>query len=233
MAEVEAQPGRKPASAAVAALKRRRGRPPTRPWEQFEVTSTILLIHGWQEFALGLAQQDAAAVPDAVFIKMMKQAKIPRELWDQTRAVIGRQRRYAPGLTFREEHRLAELALELNKRPGCEWDETKEDKKLAKEFARLQEKLHGRARAREMDLSLTRGQAMSSVARHITPRRLKKLWRAFDTWGAGQLGIAAVKTFRDWRRWAVAADERLPEEQQMLRSLRRREAPTAERDRAR
>ena len=51
-------------------------------------------------------------------------------------------------------------------------------------------------------------------------------------WGAVQFGIG-VKTFRDWRRYAVAADKRLPEKEQMLRPLWRREAPTAERHRAR
>ncbi len=207
------------------------GRPPKRPWERFDVIDKILLINSWHTLALWLAQQDA--VPEAVFIGMMTRAKVPPELWDQTRAVIGRQRRYPPGgLTPREHSRLAELALEQEKRPGQEWAETEEDKKLAKEFTRLREKLHGRKTAREIDLSLTRGSAASSVARIIIPRRLKGLWLAFDTWGAEQFDIKP-KTFRDWRRYAVAADKLLPEEKQLLRPFWRPEARTAERHRAR
>ena len=135
-----------------------------------------------------------------------------------------------PDSTPRQKRRLAELALEQQKRPGQEWAE--EDKKLAKEFTRLQDKLHGRRTAREIDLSLTRGSAASSTARIILPRRLKRLWLAFDTWGAARFDIS-VKTFRDWRRYGVAADKLLPKEKQLLRSLWRREAPTAERHRAR
>ena len=229
MDEVEDQ--RSAAAGVPTVPQRRRGRPPTRPWERFEVTDKLLLIQSWRTLALDLAQEDAG--PEAAFIRRMTQAKVLPELWDQTRAVIGRQRRYPRGgLTPREHRRLAELALEQKKRPGQEWAETEEDKKLAKELARLHKKLHGRGTAREIDLSLTRGSAASSVARIILPRRLKRLWLAFDTWGAGPFDIK-VKTFRDWRRYAVAADKLLPEEKQLLRSLWRPEAPTAERHRAR
>jgi hypothetical protein len=205
-----------------------RGRPPTRPWEQFEVTTMILQINSLRQAALALAQ--CVAVSEAALA--VRRKEVPPELWDQVHAVIGRQRRYAPGLTPREHRRLGELALEQETRPGQEWAETKEDRKLAKELAKLREKLHGRRTASEIDLSLTRGSAGSSLARKLVPRRLKGLWLAFDTWGSAQFGIS-VKTFRDWRRWAVAADKRLPEGAQLLRSLWRREAPTAERHPAR
>jgi hypothetical protein len=199
---------------------RRAGRPPTRSWERFKVTTTILQIDTWRQTALELAQ--CVALPDAALAAILKREKVPPELWDRVRAIIGRQRRYrdALGLTPKERRILAELSS----RPT-------DDRENA-ERMRLMEKLHGRRTAREIDLSLTRGSAGSSLARIRVPRRLKGLWPAFDTWGAGQFGIG-VKTFRDWRRWAVAADKRLPQGGQMLRSLWRREAPTAERPRAR
>jgi hypothetical protein len=200
-----------------AAPQRGPGRPPTRPWEQFKVTTTILQIHDWRQTVLALALR--VAVPAAALEAILRREKVPPELWDRVRAVIGRQRRYrgALGLTPEERQRMVELSS----------TPTDDDREKA-ERKRLMERLHGRKTAREIDLSLTRGSAGSSVAREIMPRRLLGLWLAFDTWGADQIGIR-VKTFRDWRRWAVAADKRLPEGEQMLRSLWRREAPTAER----
>jgi hypothetical protein len=207
--------------AGAAGQQRGPGRPPTRPWERFEVITTILQIDNWRTLTLWFALQDA--VPEAAFIRIMTREKVPPELWDQVRAVIGRQRRYrdTPGLTPQEQQRLAELS---SRATADDRDDT--------ERTRLMEKLYGRRTAREIDISLTRGSAASSVARMIMPRRLKGLWWAFDTWGADQFGIS-VKTFRDWRRWAVAADKQLPAREQLLRSLRRREAPTAERHYAR
>jgi hypothetical protein len=202
-----------------AAPQRGPGRPPTRPWERFEVIATILLIESWRQTTLALAL--CVAVPDLEAI--LRREKVPAELWDRVRAIIGRQRRFRDtlGLTPEEQQRL----VELSSRPT-------DDDSVKAERKRLMERLHGRRAAHEIDLSLTRGSAGSSLARKIMPRRLKGLWLAFDTWGAGQYGIK-VKTFRDWRRWAVAADKLLPEEEQMLRSLWLPEAPTAERHRAR
>ena len=228
MNEVEDQ--RSAEAGIPTAPQRRRGRRPTRPWERLEVTVTLQLIHNtWHTLALGLAQEDA--VPEAAFIRMMTRARSHLN-YGIKRVPSSAGSGGCARLTSRERRRLAELAQEQENRPGQEWAETEEDKKLAKEFTRLREKLHGRKTAREIDLSLTGGSTASSVARIIIPRRLKGLWKAFDMWGAVQFGIG-VKTFRDWRRYAVAADKRLPEKEQMLRPLWRREAPTAERHRAR
>jgi hypothetical protein len=222
MAEVAGERSAEQAAAAAvsAATKPRRGRPPTRPWERLKVTLTIRQIDNWRQISLALAL--CVAVPAADLEAILMREKVPTELWDRVRAVIGRQRRYpdARGVTPGEGQRL----VELSSRPTHDREEA--------EQLRLMEKLYGRKTAREINLSLTRGSAASSVARIIMPRRLMGLWLAFDTWGADQFGIS-WKTFRDWRRWAVAADKRRPEKEQLLRSLWRREAPTAVRHRAR
>jgi hypothetical protein len=208
-------------AATPAAPLRGPGRPPARPWEQFKVTTTLQWIENWRQISLALAL--CAVVPAADLEAILRREKVPPELWERVRAVIGRQRRYLDtlGLTPQEQQRL----VELSSRPT-------DDDSVKAERNRLMERLHGRKTAREIDLSLTYGRAGSSLARRYKPRRLKGLWLAFDTWGAGQFGIE-VKTFREWRRLAVAADKRLPEGEQMLRSLWRREALTAERHRAR
>jgi hypothetical protein len=211
------------AESRAPTMKRRPGRPPKRPWLSVAfATDTLLKIEKWHQLGLRLALRDPLEEP--AFRRLMTRHRVPAELQDKVRAVMGRQRRYRDVVGLSEKgHRLARvLAARLD--AG--------DDRHAKVFGRLLERQHGRRVARQIDLSRARGEPASSVASIRMPQRLMGLDGALDAWGAAQHDIKKVKTFRDWRRWAVAADKQRPDEERLLRSLDRQETPPVKRHRA-
>jgi hypothetical protein len=206
------------------------GRPPKRPWLSLRVTDTLLAIEAWRGVALELALGDRLDEP--AFRRLMTRHRVSPEFWDEMRGVMGRQRRYRPvlGLTPRGHQAARVLTARLDALPPEQ--ETEADKRHAKDLRRLWERQHGRRTARQIDLSRMRGEPASSVASIRMPHRLMGLDGALDAWGAARHHIK-VKTFRDWRRWAVAADKQRPEEERLLRSLDRQETLPAKRHRAR
>jgi hypothetical protein len=161
---------------------------------------TLWRIDSWQQTSLALAQ--CVAVPDADLEATLMREKVPRELWGRVRAIIGRHRPYrdVPGLTAAQQDRLAALAVHLDNKPSEEW--TQDDRRLDAERVKLRERQFGKAKVKQMNLSLMRGTSASGVAtlaRKVTPVYLRGLWRAFDVWGARQHGLS-VKRFRDYRR---------------------------------
>ena len=203
-------------------MKRRPGRPPKRPWLGVAFTGTLLKIETWHQLGLRLAFGDPLEEP--AFRRLMTRDRVPAELQDKLLAVMGRQRRYRDVVGLSEKGYRLVRVLTAHRDAG--------DDHHAKELGQLQERHHGRRTAREIDLSLARGEPASSVASIRMPQRLMGLNGALDAWGAAQHGIKKVKTFGDWRRWAVAADKQRPDEERLLRSLDRQETPPVKRHRA-
>jgi hypothetical protein len=159
----------------------------------------------------------------------MTRHRVPPEFWDKMRGVMGRQRRYRPvlGLTPREYRAARVLTARVD--AGSSKQETEADKRYARALGRLLERQHGRRKAREINLSRTRGEPASSLAASDPPpRRLMRLDGALDAWGAAKHGIT-VTTLQRWRRLAIAADAQRPEGERQLARLQRPEQPPAKR----
>ena len=221
MAGIEDQPGTEPAAkAAPTTWKRRRGRPPTRPWERIEVTATILLIETLRRLGLQLALGDP--LDEQAFRRQMTRHRVLPEFWDEMRSVMGRQRRYRDVVGLSPQgYRLVRV---LTTRVDAGADSQ------AKALGRLWERQHGRRKAREINLSRMRGEPASSSATTRLPDRLMHLDGALDAWGAAEHRVS-VKTFQRWRRLAVAADAQRPEGERLLARLQRPEQPRAKRHR--
>jgi hypothetical protein len=180
---------------------------------------TLLKIEDWHDLALRLALGDP--LDELAFRRLMTQHGVPAELQDEVHAVMGRQRRYRDVEELSTQgHRLVRV---LTARVDAG------DDRHAKDLGRLLERQHGRAKAREINLSRMRGEPASSLATIRTQRRLMGLDGALDAWGAAKHHISVVR-LQAWRRLAVAADKQWPV--RWLRRLDREVAPAAKRHRA-
>jgi hypothetical protein len=194
---------------------------------------TLSRIESWQRTSLALAQRARAEVPDAALKAILTQNKMPPELWDQVRGIIGRHRPYrdAPGLTEQQRHRLAALTDLLESKPPERW--TKTDRQRELERARLRARLHGKAVIKQIEDPIngvkggTSAPHLSVLTARVIPGYLRGLWRAFDVWGAREHGLS-VKRFRYYRLTLQRSDDPL---YQTLRRHQPRQKPERHRTR--